>query len=302
MTGGEVTLHPRFGDIIDLIVSKGYRFHFVTNGTTIGHVFKRIGRYAGGPYWNGVSISLDGACEDTHDAIRGAGVFRKTMAAIATCRAKKLPVTVQMVVNRLNRHEMDAMAKLCTLMQVSRLFYCHMQPTPHGLRDDIFLPPDEWGKIDAEVLKLKQMYRIPIQQAAGYYDLQPLSHCKFLRNGALNIDYRGRLTICCQLSNTGGPDDQERDVVADLNRVSLTKAHMMLMDAYNDIHKARLIKIGEGTMTKADSFHCWFCLKHFKKLTYMKNHLNNPWVKQDDELHQELAGAADDKAMPAYQS
>lgn len=289
MTGGEVTLHPQFGEIIDLIVSKGYRFHFVTNGTTIKHVFKRIGKHAGGPYWDGVSISLDGATEATHDAVRGEGVFRKTMAAIAVCKAKGLFITVQMVVNRLNRHEMGQMAQLCTMMKADRLYFAHMQPTPHGVRDDIFLPPDEWAKIDAEILELKQMYRVPIQQSAGYFDLQPLSHCKFLRNGSLNIDYAGRLTVCCQLSNTGGAGDGEHDVVADLNKVSLAEAHSMLLDTYNGIHKARIKKIGEGTMTKADNYHCWFCMKHFKKLTYMSKHLDNPWIQQDPDMLKELS-------------
>lgn len=291
MTGGEVTLHPKFGEICDLIVSMGYRFHFVTNGTTIQHVFRRIGKHAGTGNWDGVSISLDGATEATHDAIRGDGVFRKTMAAIAVCRANRVSVTVQMVVNRINRHELRAMAELCTMMRVNRLFYAHMQPTPHGVRDDIFLPPTEWMQIDQEILEIKQMFRLPIQQSAGYYDLVPLSHCKFLRNGALNIDYKGRLTVCCQLSNTGGAEDGEHDVVADLNKVSLTEAHSRLLDVYNNIHKVRLKKMGEGTLTKSDSFHCWFCLKHFKKLTYMKNHLNNPWVQTDPELKQELLEA-----------
>jgi len=288
MTGGEVTLHPKFGEIIDLIVDMGYRFHFVTNGTTVAHVFKRIGRHAGGPYWGGVSISLDGATEEVHDAVRGAGVWRKTVGAIAAYKARGLSVTVQMVVNKLNRHQLHEMARLCSQMQVDRFFIAHMQPTPHGLRDDIFLSPEDWTQIDKDILELKQLYRMPIQQSAGYYDLIPLSHCKFLRNGALNIDYAGRLTVCCQISNTGGPEDGEHDVVADLNKVTLTQGHQMLMDAYNGIHKARLQKIGDGTMTKADSYHCWFCMKHFKKLTYMKNYMNNPWVQMDPELQEEL--------------
>lgn len=288
ITGGEATLHPKFAEIIDLIVEKGFTFHFVTNGTTIAHVFKKIGKHAGSPYWNGVSISLDGATEETHDAIRGEGVYRKTLAAIATYRSHGVPVTVQMIVNRLNRHEMDAMAQLCTQMRVNRLFFGHMQPTPHGLRDDIFLPPSEWTKIDDEIRRIKSMYRMNIEQAAGYYDLMPLSHCKFLRNGALNIDYRGRLSVCCQLSNTGGEGDKELDVVADLNQTSLVAAHKELLEVYNQIHFARLDKIAAGTMSKADSFHCWFCLKHFKKLTYMKNYMNNPWVQSDPELRAQL--------------
>jgi MoaA/NifB/PqqE/SkfB family radical SAM enzyme len=194
-----------------------------------------------------------------------------------------------MVVNKLNRHELDKMAQLCTKMKVDRLFIAHMQPTPHGLRDDIFLPPEEWEKIDAELISLKQMYRMPIQQSAGFYDLIPLSHCKFLRNGALNIDYRGRLTVCCQLSNTGGEDDTAQDVVADLNKVPLAVGHQKLLDVYNEIHKSRLQKMNEGKLSKLDSFHCWYCLKHFKKVSFMKKHTDNAWVQQDPELKAQFA-------------
>ncbi len=299
MTGGEVTLHPQFGEIIDLLVEMGYGFHFVTNGTTFPKVMQRIGPYAGGGYWKGVSISLDGATEETHDAVRGAGVFKKALNAIALCRAKGVPVTIQMVVNRLNRHEMRQMAELCTRMRVNQLFIAHMQPTPHGLRDDIVLPPEDWLKVDEEVLQLGQTFRLPIYQSAGHYDMIPLSHCKFLRNGALNIDYVGRLTVCCQLSNTGGMGDEARDVVADLNKVTLAEGHARLLDVYNDVHKARLHKMHAGGLQGMDNYHCWFCMKHFKKLNYMKNFPNHPWVKGDSEVNREVADHV--KRMRAYQ-
>ena len=60
------------------------------------------------------------------------------------------------------------MAEMCAAMRVDRLFFAHMQPTAHGLHTDIFLSPEEWEDIDREISQLKQAYRMPIDQAAGY--------------------------------------------------------------------------------------------------------------------------------------
>ena len=106
LTGGEATLHSKFGEIIDLIVSEGYTFHFVTNGTTFPRVFQRLQAYAGGRAWRGISLSMDGATEETMDKIRGKGVYQKAIQAIAIAKTHRVPVTAQMVVNRLNRPEM----------------------------------------------------------------------------------------------------------------------------------------------------------------------------------------------------
>ena len=90
------------------------------------------------------------------------------------------------------------------------------------------------------------------------------------------------------MSNTGGVEDTDRDIVADLNDTSLTDGHAQLLDVYNDIHKARLKKLVNGELGKFDHYHCWFCQKHFKKLSFFKGFPENQWLKQDPELKKEL--------------
>src|SRR6185503_7926434 len=79
ITGGECTLHSRFKDLIDLIVRHGHTFHFVTNGTTVKRVIEQIGHHAGKGLWDGVSISMDGATEETHNFIRGKKQYQKVL-------------------------------------------------------------------------------------------------------------------------------------------------------------------------------------------------------------------------------
>jgi MoaA/NifB/PqqE/SkfB family radical SAM enzyme len=280
MTGGEPTLHTRFREILDLIVGRGYSFHFVTNGWHYQRTFRDLYSLFGNPLWKGVSFSLDGATPETHDAVRGAGSFHRALAALAIALSHRLEVVVQMVVHRGNRHEIESMAVLCSKMGATRLHIAHMQPTPHAVKAGLLHSPDEYRRVEREVNDLQGRFTMPIAFSAGFYDETPLAHCRFLNLGALNIDHRGRLTVCCQLSNLEG-DHPDSDVVADLNELPLAAAHSRLLGAYQGIFNARLSKMAEGTLQPLDNFHCWSCQKHFGKVGWMKAFPENAWVKAD---------------------
>jgi MoaA/NifB/PqqE/SkfB family radical SAM enzyme len=225
-------------------------------------------------------VSLDGATEATHDAVRGKGSFRGALATIAIARVHDKEVVIQMVAHRGNSHELEQMALLASKMDATRLHIAHMQPTPHAVEHSLLHSPEEYRRVEDEVRSLQGRFRMPIAFSAGFYDETPLAHCKFLRFGALNIDYAGRLTTCCQLSNMEG-DTLETDVVSNLQTTSLETAHMKLLEVYQEIFDARLQKMQDGTFQKLDNFHCWHCLKHFKKVDWMKNYPENEWVKED---------------------
>ncbi len=280
MTGGETTLHRRFVDILELIISYGYTFHYVTNGYNYKSIFKKIHHLFGDPHWVGVSISLDGATAQTHDAIRGQESFSRALATIAIAAMHDLEVVVQMVVHRGNRHEIEQMALLCSKMRVSRLHIAHMQPTPHAVEHGLLHSPEEYRMVEREIIDLQGRFKMPIVLSAGFYDETPLAHCRFLKLGALNIDHQGRLTTCCQLSNLEGGEG-EKDVVADLNSTPLEIAHKSLLSAYQNIFDTRLEKMRNGTFHDLDNFHCWNCMKHFKKVEWMNQFPQNEWVRGD---------------------
>lgn len=287
LTGGETTLHRRFVEILELIVSHGYTFHFVTNGFNYKTVFKKLYHLFGNPHWIGVSISLDGATEETHDAIRGKGSYTRALAAIAIAAMHKLEVVVQMIVHRGNHHELEEMALLCSKMGVSRLHIAHMQPTPHAVEHGLMHSPEEFRTVETEISDLQGRFRMPIILSAGFYDQTPLAHCRFLKLGALNIDHRGHLTTCCQLSNLEGSEG-EKDVINDLNVTPLEKSHENLLQAYQQIFSSRLEKMKSGKFHDLDNFHCWSCMKHFKKVEWMKDYPDNEWVKQDPYFKKEI--------------
>jgi MoaA/NifB/PqqE/SkfB family radical SAM enzyme len=279
LTGGEPTLHKDFFRILKHLSDSKFEFHFVTNGFNFSSIHKRILPFVGNGLTR-VCFSLDGAKEATHDKIRVKGSFRRTLEAVAICKAKKIPVSVQMVVNKFNRNEIKDMAYLASKMEFDELFFSHMHTTFGNATFDIQLSPDEWLKTEEEVNELKKAFRVPITLSAGYFDETPVAHCQFLQGGAMNIDFKGNLTFCCQISGMFDSSKKE-DIICNLGTTSLFKAHKMLIDRVAEINKRRVDAIEKGKLSKLDFFHCWFCFKEFKKIDWLKFLKNNEWAKKD---------------------
>lgn len=283
-TGGEATLHRRFVDILELVISHGFTFHFVTNAYNYKTLYKKLFHLFDNPLWQGVSFSLDGGTRETHDAIRGEGSFDRVLAGIAICRTHKKETVVQSVIHRGNRHELETLASLCSKMDVTRFHLAHLQPTPHAVEHGLLHSPQECRQVEKEIIDLQGRYRMPVILSAGFYDTTPIAHCRFLKLSSLNIDFKGQLTMCCQLSNLEGSEGNV-DIIADLNKTSLQDAHQKLLVSYQDIFNSRLKKLANDTHQDIDNFHCWSCMKHTKKVEWMKNYPDNEWVKQDAYFH-----------------
>ncbi|MCB0308024.1 MAG: radical SAM protein [Bdellovibrionales bacterium] len=280
LTGGEATLHRQFPEILQMIIDHGFGFHFVTNGFNYKTVFKNLFPILDHPLFEGVSFSLDGATPETHDGIRGPGSFNRVLAGIAICSVHKKEVAAQTVIHRGNRHELSALALLCSKMGVSRFYLAHMQPTPHAVKHGLLHTPEECRQVEKEIADLQSQFKLPIYLSAGFYDPTPVAHCKFLKMTSLNINYRGELTMCCQLSNMEGSEGNV-DVIADLSKVSLQDAHRQVVASYHEVFQARLDKIANHTHQDIDNFHCWSCMKHTKKVEWMRQFPENDWVKSD---------------------
>ncbi len=280
-TGGEPTLHPRFGVILDTVVKYGYTYHFVTNAWNFPAVWKllsdprRPGRLT---VLSGVSISLDGATEKTHDAIRGKGSFRRVLQAISILRTKGIEISVQMTVNKRNFDEIELMAALTSELGMKRLFYTHLEPTPLSYEHDLVLAPEQYRQAEQRVERLRDMMKMEINLSLGHYEPLAFFQCRALTMHAPNVDYKGRLTFCCQLSGYAGPRDRETDVVADLNEVSLFDAHAKWTDMIHAFNRDKIALIKSGSLTELDYFPCFYCSKYFGKIDWIGKH-DDPWAK-----------------------
>jgi len=265
ITGGEPPMHPRFGEALDIIAKHGFSYHFLTNARNFQKTLKAISAPSRRPKLGGVSFSLDGATEATHDRIRGKGSYREVVTAIAMCQAVGIEPSIITTINKANRHEIDQLALLGAHLKVRRQIFGHQNPTEHNMGADLILPLTEWRAVERDVARVMTEFRHDISMAVGFYTDYYLPRCAPLMLEDLNIDYRGRLTLCCQLSNYRDGDEDGEDVVGDLKRESLADALGKLMDLINRVHRERLAMANDPQQKDKLHYPCLVCLDRFKK-------------------------------------
>jgi MoaA/NifB/PqqE/SkfB family radical SAM enzyme len=271
LTGGEPTLHPEFEAVIDAIVEHGFTWHMVTNARRFERVVESLRRVpARRAALTAVDFSIDGADEATHDAIRGQGSYRDVMLGATLCTAYQIPFVLQMVVNRKNAHQIEAMGMLAATLQARAASFSFLQATGTPADDELFLSTREWQGVTDRIDRLREMLKIPVRTPEGFRDERPFHVCEPWASQQLHIDVEGRLNLCCQHSGVPSehPGDVAPDVAGDLREMSLAEAHARLLDIIHAAQKARLAHIArldENPLDEWDSFPCNACMKHFGK-------------------------------------
>lgn len=275
-TGGEVTLHSRFFEMLRIVDERELTFHFVTNGNSYPRIRGELLGFRGRSM-SGLTVSLDGATRATHDRIRGKGSWDRAVMAIALAANDDFDVTVQMAVNPGNRGELRAMAELCRDLGVSLLVFAHTQPTERASRNALALDPEAERELDREVEEVGRDAGLPVMISAGHSDPNPMAHCQTLRHQSFNVDCRGRFTFCCQLSGVSG-EPSDADVVADLHQVTLSRAIEAHLQMSYEVTRDRLRHLEANPDDPHRDFHCHFCLSRFGKLA----HLGEPASAKDE--------------------
>lgn len=285
ITGGEPPMHPRFGEALDLIAGHGYTYHFLTNARNFQKTLKALCTPLRRSKLGGITFSLDGATEATHDRIRGKGSYREVVTAIATAQAVGIEASIVTTINRANRHEIDQLALLGAHLRVKRQIFGHQMPTEHNLDEDLILPVSEWRAVERDVARVISGFRHDIRMAVGFYSNYYLPRCAPFALEDLNIDYRGRLTLCCQLSNYRDVKGDGEDVIGDLRRESLPDLLARLMDLINREKKARLSLSTDPQHAEKLHYPCLVCMERFRKTS------DEPMMVQLTGLREEKVAA-----------
>ena len=219
-TGGEPTIHRRFDEIVHRVSEAGYRFSFVSNGISFPRIYPLLLKHRN--WFAGVTFSLDGAREKTHDRLRGKGSYRSVMRAISICAFKELPFTLNMVLTAENRKEIEEMIGLADQLGSGGVRFGHLMPTPETALRKLDLTPEERREVESEIWRLKKTASVPVGMAPGYFSESPLFPCGPLELEEYNLDYNGNLTLCCQLSGHSGAGSGA-DVIGNLNEITLAR-------------------------------------------------------------------------------
>lgn len=279
-TGGEVTIYRQFPEALRLTCEANFDFAFNTNGWNFPAVYSVLQRYR--ERLRTITFSLDGVDQTSHDVQRGRGSFRRLMQAVSLCVVKDLPFTFNTVVTTRNRHQLNRIVRLAQQLGSQGIRFAHLMPTPLTATLGLELSPAECKEVEARVWHLRRTASFPVIMAAGYHttDLIP---CTPLHLEQVNVDCRGFLTVCCQLSGHGDEMGQN-DVMANLGEVNFAEAFEKLKAENARFRAAKLAHLDSGQFADTDYFHCWYCTNYYRKLDWLKAWPDHPWASQVWEL------------------
>jgi MoaA/NifB/PqqE/SkfB family radical SAM enzyme len=267
-TGGEPTLHPDFAATLETVADAGMTSSFVTNGWHFERVWPAL--VANRDSVSHVAFSLDGITRETHDRWRGNGSFDRLVRAFSRCHISPLPFAIKITVRRDLVDQLEQIAIFAARMGAAALNFVHVMPTSMTLADESALSLDEQRMVEEEVAILARIFKMNIGVDVGYYNIdEDHAPCSPLAGTSMNVDYRGRLSLCCNLSGFRGATE-ETDVVADLNVESFASAFAKLKDvAATQLQKRKdvLLALRSQGVTP-DLFTgspCLFCLQSFGK-------------------------------------
>jgi MoaA/NifB/PqqE/SkfB family radical SAM enzyme len=197
-TGGEPTLHPEFGRILSTVADLSLTCSFVTNGWHFERVWPPLDERRDAV--THVSFSLDGATRDAHDRWRGKGSFDRVVRAFSRCWAGRFPFNVKVGIRRDTVADLERIALFAARMGAAGLSFGHFMPTSAAMADASALTLEERAAAEREIALLARIFKMPIGIDVGYYNTSLAPPCSALGGTSGNIDYQGRLSLCCNLS------------------------------------------------------------------------------------------------------
>jgi MoaA/NifB/PqqE/SkfB family radical SAM enzyme len=270
-TGGEPTLHPQFAETLNTIAEAGLTVSFVSNGWHFERVWPAI--QANRAALSHVAFSLDGVTRETHDRWRGQGSFDRLVQAFSRCYMSDLPFGLKVVIRRDLLDQLEQITIFAARMGAASLHFVHVMPTSHAVADDSALSLEEQRVAEQEIAILARIFKMKIGIDAGYYNIdEERPPCSPLAGTSMNIDYRGRLSLCCNLSGFRG-GVEEHDVIADLNVESFADAYARFVElaAAQLLRRKDALAALRSQGLKPDLYTgspCLFCLQSFGKIPW----------------------------------
>ena len=270
-TGGEPTLHPDFGKLIAAVADLNLKCSFVTNGWHFERVWPLVNERR--ETVTHVSFSIDGATREAHDRWRGEGSFDRVVRAFSRCWAGKFPFNAKVGIRRDTLPQLEAIALFAARMGASGLSFAHIMPTSTAVADASALTLEERAEAEREIALLARVFKMRIGIDVGYYNTDLMAPCSALSGASANINYRGHLSLCCNLSGFRGGSGNE-DIVADLNHESFSAALPSLQQiaaaqAESRVRALNALAAASETPDLNTGSPCLFCLSTLGKA---------PWI------------------------
>ena len=131
LTGGEPVLHPQFRELVSLLDGDGLQIHIETNGTFIDRNLAKFLKQR--KHVSFISVSLDGADEDTHEGLRGVrGSFALAVSGIRNLVEQGIRPQLICTLHRGNVYQMEAIIQLAQDLGCGSVKFNHVQQVGRG--------------------------------------------------------------------------------------------------------------------------------------------------------------------------
>jgi len=193
--GGEPTVRKDLPDIIRLAVRRGFRVRLVTNAVVIDDAMARKLKASGLKI---AQVSLDGACEATHDRVRGKGNWARSMRGIAALKKAGIFVVLSYVVlPGVNMDEAPLLLDLVQRLKVAGAKFARPVREGQAVLHQIGVEGDYWSAFKRIV---EHAGTIKYKRLLMFFD--PLAHLLPIEEPKHTKGLWGLATDLCQCDNT----------------------------------------------------------------------------------------------------
>ena len=250
LTGGEAWMHPKFYELVDLIVKEGFGFTVVSNAKNYEKYLLLL-KY--GEKFNWITFSLDGG-EKTHDSFRGRGSYQKVLSAIKEF-SSKIPVKITMCLNKSNLREIPEVIKAAELNGAKQINFTSVIPT--GTNNALVLSDIEKQNVLQTIDSYRSQTKLKIITLSALRTLNGINFCVALDMTDLAVNPKGQLSFCCDIIGNGA-------VLGDLKKEKFEKLLEKALQVSIFLRKKRTECIMKNK--KFEGFNtCYFCNKFLKK-------------------------------------
>lgn len=257
-TGGEPSTHRRFAEVIARTAAAGYRFGLVSNGWNFPKIYSCL--LGARPQFQGVTFSLDGARQVTHDRLRGAGSYRRLLQAMSICVARDIPFSINTVITRHSLSELEELLILAAALGSSGVRFGHYLENGRPEDGDLVLSPAQREAADACIAKLRTAASISVVQAPGAWT-QDLFPCAPLNLAECNVDWRGNVSTCCHLSGAQR-NGIAPDTVGNLRDMGMIDAAERLRARIRTLREHKQYLHKAERMAHEDYLPCHYCRRY----------------------------------------
>ncbi len=197
LLGGEPTLHKNIIEIINLFVNNGINTRIVTNGQkSYQSLHTKLPKEIKQKIH--VCFSIDGSNSDTHDFIRGKGVFAKLYQSIALAKLDKISMSAITSISKDNFDDLIHIIEFCDLENMKYINIHYVTDRGFAQKGKL-VEIQDWKQVCQTVKSLKSNIKIRIENT--FVPIANKVECEVVKKENLIIDPNGHIYGCTMFMN-----------------------------------------------------------------------------------------------------